>query len=92
MEFQEHSVTVVVERAAMSYWQRQVLDWIANPSAFKLPERRYADRSKPRPHEWGRADVKAVFRRLRHGRPISRALLVRAERWLFDEIESGYDC
>ena len=49
---------------------------------------RYAWSSRPTKHTFGEADAKAVLRQFRHGRPVSRGLVVKAVNTL---VESAYD-
>jgi len=54
-----------------------------------LRRRRYMETSKPVPHEFGRADAKAVFRRWRRGKPVSRCLMMKAI-GAYADSEAGY--
>jgi hypothetical protein len=79
---------VELERACQMYWDgaclRHVMTWGYEhwPIDRAL---RYASTSRPAPHEFDGSDAKAVFRRLRHGRPVSHRLIQRAADALWKE-------
>lgn len=61
--------------------ERMLSDTIVNllSANFDLERRmRYAVTSKPRPHEFDWRDAKAVFRRWRRGKPVSKRLMMKA--------------
>ena len=64
----------------MEQYRKEAWEDLLKPSFFlgKLQKKRYMERSKPRPHEFGEADGRAIMRRLRHGKPVSPALITRA--------------
>ena len=75
-----------LERITQSYWDEMMLGRLFAPNIWSslLPKRRYAARSKPKPHVFGLADAKAVFRQVRRGRQFSKQLLRRAQKALWD--------
>lgn len=79
-------LTRLLEERLKEYY-RDALEHYLHPTFFydKLTKRRYMERSKPRPHEFGPGDAKSVLRRVRKGRAVSGALLARAVRTLVDE-------
>ena len=86
----ESSLLELLEERVREY-QKEVLESLLRPSFFSklLTKRRYMERSKPRPHEFGVRDAKSVLRQIRKGRAVSPQLLSRAVKTLVDE--AGYD-
>ena len=76
----------------MEQYRKEAWERLLEPSFFlgKLKKRRYMERSKPCPHEFGEADGRAVMRRLRHGKPVSPALITRAVKAITDAATDDY--
>ena len=76
----------------MEMYRAQMLEDLLRPSFFlgRLPKKRYMELSKPKPHEFGEADGRAIMRRLRKGKPVSGHLIARAMKAITDSVADDY--
>ena len=83
------SLVMQLEMATRKYWEDAFVSYLTGPSlaeqlGYVYTKPRYMEDSKPRKHEFGEADGKAVLRRIRHGGEVSPALLQRAVKAVTD--------